>query len=155
MVSEDVVTMDTASLPNWAEALTALASVGTLLAIFFAAVQVRHVNRQMHRELEALYLVRYWQIMDRRSTRFALGGSLTRTDRTVVLDYLALSEDQLGLRAVGRVSTHTWSFWSRDIHRQSSSKHYRSELERANGSSYPRLRRLLVDVDYDPLEIGG
>ena len=142
------------SLPNWAEALTAVVSAAALVAIILAAVQIRHVNRQMHRELEALYLVRYWELMDRRSRRFALRNKATRADRPLIRDYLALSEDQLGLRALGRVTDHTWTFWSRDIRRQSALEAYQTELTRASVDAYPHLRQLLIDADYDPLDRG-
>lgn len=142
------------SLPNWAEALTAVVSAAALVAIILGAVQIRHVNRQMHRELEALYLVRYWELMDRRSRSFALRNRATRSDRPLVRDYLALSEDQLGLRALGRVTDHTWEFWSRDIRRQNELEAYQAELKRAPDSTYPHLRKLLDDPGYDPLDRG-
>lgn len=140
--------------PNWAEALTAIVAAVTLVAILLAAVQIRHVNRQMHRELEMQYLLRFWGLMDRRSEKFRLRGKLTRSDRLLVQDYLGLCEDQIGLRRLGRVTDHTWSFWRDDIGAMCSSVPIHNEICCAPQGRYPHLRRLLSDNEYDPLNRG-
>lgn len=143
-----------AQAPNWAEALTAIVGAITLFAILLAAVQISHVNRQMHRELEMQYLLRFWGLMDRRSEKFKLKGNATRADRLLVQDYLSLCEDQIGLRRLGRVTDHTWSFWRDDIRVMCSSAPIHKEICRASQESFPHLRRLLTDAEYDPLNRG-
>lgn len=144
------------NLPNWAEVVTALVSALTMLTVGFAVLQVLFLNRQMHRELESLYLERYWALMDRRSSKFALGGTPNRADRSVIRAYLQLTEDQLGLRAVGRVTNHTWGFWATDIAAQCSVREYSTELACAPANVYPLVRRLITNGGkYDPLDRSG
>ena len=144
------------NLPNWAEVVSAYVSVAAVLAVVFAAIQVMYLNRQIHRELESLYLQRYWDLMDRRSARFGLGGGPNRADKVVIHAYLQLSNDQLGLRSVGRVTNHTWSFWARDITSQCRMSAYADQLRLSALDDYPRVRALLLNGEaYDPLSRGS
>ena len=140
-------------LPNWAEVVSAYVSVATVFALIFAGVQVTFLNRQIHRELESLYLQRYWAVMDRRSGRFSAGGRPSRADKYVIHAYLQLSNDQLGLRSVGRVTDHTWRFWARDISAQCRTVAYVNELKSASLDDYTKVRALLSSGEtYDPLQ---
>lgn len=137
--------------PNWAEAVTAIISLFTLLAVGLAAIQIRHVNRQMHRELEMQYLLRFWQLMDRRSRTLRLKMRTTRDDRVLFQEYLGLCDDQVQLRSLGRVTDHTWAYWKRDIRAMCVSPPVAKELARSNIEAYPHLRSLLALSTYDPL----
>jgi hypothetical protein len=139
------------NLPTWAEAVTALTSLLTLLVVGLAAVQIRHVNRQMHRELEMQYLLRFWQLMDRRSRTFRLKMRTTRDDRVLLQEYLGLCEDQVQLRSFGRVTDHTWVYWKQDIRAMCVSPPVAKELSKSNIEDYPHLRSLLALSTYDPL----
>lgn len=141
-------------LPNWAEGVTAAASVVTLIAIALAVVQIRHVNRQMHREFEMEYLLRFWQLMDRRSPRLRAGKRPTREDRLLIADYLELCEDQIALRGLGRVTDHTWGYWRRDIRFMCESTLVARQIARSTVHSLPHLRILLANSDYDPCDRG-
>lgn len=141
-------------LPNWAEALTALFSVATLIAVVLAAVQIRHVNRQMHRELEMQYLLRFWALTDRLSDKFKLKGIPTKTDTAVLREYLSLSEDQIALRSLGRVTNHTWEYWRHDIRTMCAKGAIRDELSKTPVAEYMHVRALLDDEKYDPLAHG-
>lgn len=138
--------------PNWAEALTAVLSLATLFAVALAAVQIRHVNRQMHRELEMQYLLRFWVLMDRRSEKFMLKGIPTRADKILFREYLGLCEDQLALRSLGRVTDHTWSYWRQDIRSMCNTEHVSRQLSLSDQTGFIHLRRLLADEDYEPLK---
>lgn len=139
------------TLPNWAEAITAMFSLATLFAVVLAAIQIRHVNRQMHRELEMQYLLRFWVLMDRRSEKFMLKGTPTRTDKILFQEYLGLCEDQIALRGLGRVTDHTWSYWRQDIRSMCSTEHISHQLTLSGHSGFRHLRGLLADENYDPL----
>lgn len=139
-------------MPNWAEGVTALTSGLAFLAVVLAGVQIRHVSRQMHRDFESHYLLRYWALMDRRSRRFKLGGRPNRMDGVLIADYLALCEDQLTLRALGRVTDDTYGFWARDIVAQAGQGAYRAFLASAQVTDFPRLRSLLTQPGHDPLK---
>lgn len=138
--------------PNWAEALTAVFSLATLLAVVLAAVQIRHVNRQMHRELEMQYLLRFWVLMDRRSEKFLLKGVPARSDKILFGEYLGLCEDQIALRSLGRVTDHTWSYWREDIRSMCRNTHILSNLHSTDQGHFTHLRKLLADESYDPLD---
>lgn len=137
--------------PNWAEALAAISSAVTLVAVIIAYVQILNLNRQMHREFEMQYLQRFWKLMDQRSEKFKLTGRPKKSDRTIIREYLVLCEDQVALRALGRVTDHTWNFWRVDIHKLCTSESiyptYRSTV-----SDYPHLQRLIGNPMYDPLD---
>lgn len=135
----------------------AVFSVMTLLAAVAAIFQVLFLNRQMHRELELQYLLRFWIVTDRFSTDLRSGGEPTMNDRFTIRDYLTLSEDQIGLRKSGRVTSDTWSFWASDIVRFCDSSIYsdliKSELDQG-ARAYPLLKQLLSagESGFDPLE---
>lgn len=140
--------------PNWAEVVSAVFSFAAVCALVLGAVQVRHVNQQMHRELEMQYLLRFWVLMDRRTQRFLRTGRPKSSDKLLMREYLGLSEDQCGLRGLGRVTDHTWSYWSHDIRSLCGTPVVKAELDAAGAGQFVHLRRLLVDVKYDPLQRG-
>lgn len=146
--------MFSGELPNWAEGVTALVAVVTLIAVVLAAVQIRFINLQMHREFEMQYLLRFWQLMDRRSAKLKSGGKPTRADRLLLGEYLTLCEDQIELRGLGRVTDHTWSYWSRDIRGMCGSDPVAGQLAREELSSFPHVRCLLASDTFDPLRKG-
>lgn len=146
--------MISTQLPNWAEAVTALLSIVTLAALLLAAIQIRHVNRQMHRELEMQYLLRFWALMDRRSLRLRIKRHPSRADKVLLLEYLGLCEDQIALRGLGRVTNHTWRFWSKDIRSMCLSRPVSDIVRREGMLNFPLLRSLLQDREYDPLKHG-
>ncbi len=141
-------------LPNWAEALTALFSVATLVAVGLAAVQIRHINRQMHREFEMQYLLRFWTLTDRLSDKFKRKGIPTKADTAVLREYLNLSDDQIALRSLGRVTNHTWEYWRHDIRTMCATGAIREELSKAPVAEYMHVRALLNNEKYDPLAHG-
>lgn len=146
--------MFSGDLPNWADGVTALVAVITLAAVVLAAVQIRFVNRQMHREFEMQYLLRFWQLMDRRSAKLKSGRGPTRADKLLLGEYLTLCEDQIALRGLGRVTDHTWNYWSRDIRGMCSSAPVAEQLAREDPSHFPHLMCLLASASYDPLRKG-
>lgn len=124
----------------------------TVLAIAAAVWQLVAQSRQMHREFEAMYVRRYWELMSNRSESWVLSGRLTVADRVVVRGYLQLSEDECDLRSLGRVTDGTWAFWARSIVDQCAARPYASELADLDRADYPRLRELLLDgPNHDPL----
>lgn len=120
--------------------------------MLLAVGQIRQVNKQIHRELEAQYLHRFWELMDRTSLKFKKGESIEPDDEIVLMDYLQLCEDQIGLRKVGRVTDDTWSFWENDIRAFCNAEPLNSYFERVS-DRYPGLAKLLKNSAYDPLQI--
>lgn len=137
--------------PNWAEGLTAIFSMATLFAVVLAALQIRQVNKQMHREFEMQYLHRFWQLYDAMSDELKMGKGYTTRDRTLAQDYFTLCEDQIGLRKIGRVTDQTWGFWKKDMRRFCEADFFSREFSKCSGK-YPKLFRVRGDDGYDPLQ---
>lgn len=142
--------------PNWTDIASVVISAITVLTIAFAAVQLIFHTRQMHRDFESLYVQRYWALMDRRTPSFALDRVPTEGDRPIIRAYLQLSEDEIDLRRLGRVTDHTWAYWSGAIVDQCSTVGYQEELLATPEADYPRVRTLIArNGDWDPLEKGA
>lgn len=140
---------------TWVDYVSLVISGVTALSIFAAAVQIVAQSRQMHRDFEALYVGRYWSLMDLRSMKFTRGGTPRRKDIEVIHRYLQLCEDQIDLRKRGRVTTNTWHFWEQSIRAQVSSPHYKLTLRGSMDDEYPSLRWLMKsEKNRDPLPWG-
>lgn len=126
--------------------------LATLVAVVVAAWQLLFHSRQMHREFEALYIARYWELMDRRSIRWVVSGRQTTRDGVIAKGYLQLCEDEIDCRRIGRVTDNTWAFWRDAILSQTAEQPYRAVLQSSPVSDYPRLRELIaVGEEYEPL----
>lgn len=71
------------------------------LSLLFGALALRASQRQRLRQLEMLYVQRYWALMDKLSLSALRGTPQTTVgeeDEKVVRAYLRLCEDQLELR---------------------------------------------------------
>ena len=130
----------------------------TCLAIFIAIWQLLFHARQMHRDLEMHFVVQYWQIMSQASTEwrltYFLGSPVTKMDIRVLTDYLQLCEDEVDLRANGRVTDSTWSLWAGSIATMASIEHFAQALINAPPNVFPRLKTMMATPDpasYDPL----
>lgn len=138
--------------PTLFDALGIIVQIATLLAIAVAAWQLLFHSRQMHRDFEALYVQRYWSLMDQRSDRFALDGVPTEGDRVIARGYLQLCEDEIDCRRIGRVTDSTWVYWRGAIVDQVSTAAYLSELDTVPDARYPLVRRALANAEeFDPL----
>ena len=135
------------------DAWSLVLQIATLVAVVVAAWQLLFHSRQMHRDFEALYVARYWTLMDQRSADFALGGTPTKSDQIVILNYLQLCEDEIDCRRIARVTDSTWKFWRSAIISQANETPYAAALRELPKDRFPQLRALLHTAhDYDPLE---
>lgn len=100
------------SIAAW---ITAVASFITALSVLLAAVGLHQGVRQRVFTLENFYIERYWQLMDRLSISALRGRSIEESDREIIVAYLVLCEDELDLRASGRISDSTWGIWRSGI----------------------------------------
>lgn len=113
---------------SWVDIAGLFVSVVTAGSIIFAVWQIVSQTRQMHREFEALYVQRYWSLMDRRSAGFERGLKPGKSDQIVIHQYLQLCEDEIDPRGLGRATDETWSFWEMSIRSQASEPAYRAAL---------------------------
>jgi len=125
------------------------------LAVGFAAFQLMFHSRHMHRDLEMVYVNRYWELMDGRSSQFVLTQEPTEEDQATVFKYLQLCEDELDLRSLARVTDSTWGFWAQSIYAQTAIPAYAKTLESLGPTVFPSLSRLVTSGPaFDPLTRG-
>ncbi|MDN5896920.1 MAG: hypothetical protein L0H93_23220 [Nocardioides sp.] len=137
---------------SWVEVVGLVVSLVTAGSIIFAAIQIVAQTRQMHREFEALYVQRYWSLMDQHSVGFRRGMKPNKTDQLVLVQYLQLCEDEIDLRRLGRVTDDTWRYWEQSIRAQAMESAYRGALRGSARSDFPSLKKLLSSPNgYDPL----
>ncbi|WFP15562.1 hypothetical protein [Citricoccus muralis] len=149
---------DWGTVPEW---VTAAFTGMALIAVLAAVSQLRIHNRQLHRELENQYLQRFWGLWDARPEKFKRTDRIKHAGSVWIRDYLTLSNDQVELRELGRVTDGTWNFWARDI---ASFCFDYPELAEEARKNYAALRGLLSDPQikraisdrsvkvYDPLK---
>ncbi len=135
------------------EVLDVALSALSFATLAFVLVQVVSHSRQMHHDFEAMYLQRFWSIMERRSMHVNFEASprwLAGRDRRVIEDYLALSNDQVALRRLGRITDETWLMWAPDIVGFTSQRAIALTLWKSSPLAYPDLRALLSNATADP-----
>lgn len=129
------------------------------LSLLFGALALRASQRQRLRQLEMLYVQRYWALMDKLSLAALRGtplSSVNDDDERVVRTYLRLCEDELELRRQGWLSTATWRLWSVGMEQQVRRWPFRivwAEIAEADAEDFGLLRRLMQNPGWDPCEI--
>jgi hypothetical protein len=92
-----------------------VSSFATAVGLFLAVIGLRQVQRQRLRQFEALFVSRYWTLMDRLSLQAMRGDEHEPhrdEDERVVRAYLQLCEDELDLRSQGCFTDSTWAVWA-------------------------------------------
>lgn len=148
------MTISTAA--SWAETwgtvadiVAAILTAVTLVGVYLVLDQIKLQRKQMHRDLENLYVERYWTILDR--LECAAPGSPEH--RQAVRAYLSLCEDQCDMRQQDRVTDETWVVWGPSMHNVLGDSEYAETLSQAPESSYLHLRRMKsAGSGYDPTE---
>lgn len=97
---------------KWRHMTQAIASVVTAVGVIFAGISLRGSQLQRNRQFEALYIQRYWSLIDRLSPKAALQGVCSVTDRHTATLYLQLCEDQIEMYMRGWVTHRTFHEWS-------------------------------------------
>ena len=130
----------------------------TCLAILLAVWQLLFHARQMHRDMEMHFVEQYWQILSKATTEwrltYLLEAPTSAEDKRVVHEYLQLCEDEIDLRANGRVTDSTWFLWASAINTVASIEHFDETIRDAPELMYPRLRVMMQSPDpsgHDPL----
>lgn len=137
---------------EWANVI---AQFATMFAVVFAILQLIGARAAKHRDFENLYVQRYWNLMDgfRGNPWTAMSiRQLPRRDRSRVMAYLQLCEDELDLRRNGFVSTKTWGIWSDGMTSQCSLPAYADAIRNLPKEELPALRIFLRTYD-DPLKM--
>lgn len=116
------------------------------LAVILAGVAVQASVYIRRSEFEDIYIQRYWEILNRIPVnlrvqligesdleavfeRDAINGAQVSSEEQALWDYLALCEDEIDLRKIGRVTDETWVEWCASIETSIGGYPYRNMLE--------------------------
>jgi hypothetical protein len=143
-----------------------IALIVTAIGVLGVVLGLRQSYRERLRQFEAMYVQRYWMILDRLSID-ALSGSypdkITDDDDKAIRSYLLLCEDELEMRENGYIADNTYKLWAEGIGSQLKQQMFEKVWNQlmedaADHHTFPyiHLNRLLNSEgfkDYDPLEL--
>ncbi|MEW1981222.1 hypothetical protein AB0333_09880 [Citricoccus sp. NPDC079358] len=138
-------------LSTWASVVSAVVAIVAVVGVFMVRRQIMLQRRQMHHDLENLYVARYWDVMDRLAESRSADSSANRAKRRLALEaYLRLSEDECDLRAHDRITDETWSFWKDGILASLAKSEISDLLSESEPTELTHLRELQRDPGYEP-----
>ena len=140
-----------------ADILLIITAAGVLAAVF----SLRQSNRERLRQFEAMYVQRYWSILDQLSLD-ALSGSTknspSEADLKAIRAYLFLCEDELEMRGRGYIADTTYEIWTDAAVTQLQQPMFQAVWQQVLKEStfpYKHLNALCSQPEsYDPLTIG-
>jgi hypothetical protein len=141
--------------------LTDIALIVTAAGVLAAVFSLRQSNRERLRQFEAMYVQRYWSVLDQLSLD-ALAGSTkdppSEADLKAIRAYLFLCEDELEMRGRGYIADSTYKIWSDAALAQLQQPMFRAVWEEVLKEStfpYKHLLSLCSQPEfYDPLAVG-
>lgn len=141
-----------------------VASIATAIGVLTAVGVLRQNQRQRVRQFEDMYVLRYWEIMDRLSLPALRGDGtdpLEPSDEKAVRAYFRLCEDELQLREDAWISDSTWEIWALGIRQQMNSSPFSEVWVTITSSTEGRdaeftfLRRFMAASGAaDPVRVG-
>ena len=143
-----------------------IALIVTAIGVLGVVLGLRQNYRERLRQFEAMYVERYWMILDKLSID-ALSGScpdkIAEDDNKAIRSYILLCEDELEMRENGYIADNTYKLWTDGIQNQLKQpmfekiwKQVTEEAAQHHTFPYIHLTRLLEDEGvrgYDPLEL--
>lgn len=141
--------------------LTEIALIVTAVGVLAAVFGLRQSNRERMRQFEAMYVQRYWSILDQLSLD-ALAGSTkdptSEADLKAIRAYLFLCEDELEMRGRGYIADTTYQIWADAAVTQLRQPIFQAVWEQVLKEStfpYKHLDALCSEPEsYDPLTAG-
>lgn len=110
---------------EWLADLMSLELLGIVAATGIAVFTVQTATYVRRSEFEDIYIQRYWEILSRIPVDLRVQLIEEKELRDVLVedsnveqalwDYLALCEDEIDLRKIGRVTDETWAVWCHSI----------------------------------------
>lgn len=137
---------------------TAIGSLATALGVLFGAWQIQLSKKQSQAEFEDHLDQQYRSLSMELPVDVLIGKEPKSEDaarvREIIYNYLDLSNEQIYLRAKGRVSTITWQTWSMGIKAHLERPAFASVLVEIKGHCGFSYLAKLVETDYvsDPKE---
>ena len=141
--------------------LADIALIATAVGVLAAVFGLRQSNRERLRQFEAMYVQRYWSILDQLSLD-ALAGSTkhppSEADLKAIRAYLFLCEDELEMRGRGYIADTTYKIWTDAAVTQLQQPMFQAVWEQVLKEStfpYKHLHALCSQPEsYDPLPVG-
>jgi len=140
---------------DWAVVGAVATATGTLVTAFgvvFGAWQIRISKKQSQAEFEDRFYQQYRSLTIDLPVDVLIGMKPNKEDeayvRELIYNYLDLSNEQIYLRAKGRITSHTWNSWSSGIEahlKRPAFLEVFDEIRNASGFTY--LERL-ADSNY-------
>lgn len=131
---------------------TATGTIATAFGVIFGAWQIRLSKKQSQAEFEDQLDQQYRLLTIDLPVDVLIGKEAQKDDevrvRELVYNYFDLTNEQIYLRAKGRISRHTWASWSAGIEAHLKRPAFKSvfnEIKNCGGFTY--LERL-VETDY-------
>lgn len=129
-------------------------AVGVLAAVF----GLRQSNRERLRQFEAMYVERYWSIVDQLSVEALSAASpetISASDVKSIRAYLFLCEDELEMRGRGYIADSTYRIWREGAVSQFNQPMFQEvwrQVTKQAAFPYQHLTKLLDGPEsYDPL----
>lgn len=136
---------------------TAVASLATALGVCFGAWQIKMGKEQAQATFEDSLDQQYRSLAMELPVNVLIGEPVAEIDRMrvreLIFNYLDLSNEQVYLRAKGRISKHTWASWCSGIQLLLSKPAFIEVYDEIKGKSdFTYLGRLIQDdFSNDPL----
>jgi hypothetical protein len=121
----------------------------TAIGVFGVAYGLRQSYRQRLRQFEAMYIQRYWSLLDRFSLELLVGssaGQISVDDEKAIRSYFFLCEDELEMRAKKCIADSTYSTWVAGILEQLEQPMFKevlARLRKEDAFPYEYLNNLL------------
>jgi hypothetical protein len=144
-----------------------IALIVTTIGVVGVVIGLRQGYRERLRQFEAMYVQRYWTILDELSLdalRGASSDNIDEGDEKAIRSYILLCEDELELRKDGYIADSTYALWADGMLSQLEQpmfkyvwQHVQKEPAESGTFPYMYLRNLysLGIKDADPLQISA
>jgi hypothetical protein len=131
------------------ESLQLLATAATAVGVFLVCLQLRLAKRQAVTAFEDNLAREFRETIDELPVKVLLGDQLDEHEQQEHLDefyhYIDLTNEQVFLRLIGRISLHTWIYWCDGIQALLSLPafaHAWTNIKKRAPASFHELRRL-------------
>jgi len=132
---------------------TAVASVATAIGVLFGAWKIRLSKKQAQAEFEDSMDQQYRSLSMDLPVDVLIGKEPTKDEsakvRELVFNYLDLSNEQVYLRAKGRISKYTWASWCLGIKAHLERPAFKQVFDEVRDNSGFTYLERLVDSKYE------